>query len=149
MTEEQLRQLCFGVYQIKQARTYSEAHLNKNDGDYEVELTKENETLIRCKIDSRHSNSTQYYCWIEFAMDEIVTSGSDSDNDDDTLVEKFHEKQPIKSWYCQCPAGEQTCGCCVHVTCVLWFLGYARHHQFTPSAYKQRYRETLVGMDTS
>ncbi|CAF4613400.1 unnamed protein product, partial [Didymodactylos carnosus] len=35
MTKEQLRDLCFGTYQIKQARRYTEAHLNKNDGDYE------------------------------------------------------------------------------------------------------------------
>ena len=32
MTENQLRELCFGVYQTKKARTYAEAHLNKNDG---------------------------------------------------------------------------------------------------------------------
>ncbi|CAF1581021.1 unnamed protein product [Didymodactylos carnosus] len=57
-TEDQLRDLCFGVYQIKQAKTYSEAHLNKNDGDYEVEVIKETDTLIRCKTDSRHSGST-------------------------------------------------------------------------------------------
>ncbi|CAF4293350.1 unnamed protein product, partial [Rotaria sp. Silwood2] len=97
MSEDQLRELCFGVYQIKQARTYAEAHLNKNDGDYQLEVTKNSDTIIRCKIDSRHSGATQYYCWIEYTMDDIYPSDSDSDDDDDLLAAKFYEKQPIKA----------------------------------------------------
>ncbi|CAF1581012.1 unnamed protein product [Didymodactylos carnosus] len=82
-------------------------------------------------------------------MDEVEPLEFESDDEDETLVEKFYENQPIKSWYCQCPAGERTCGCCAHVACVIWYLAYARHHQFRPSAYKQRYRESLLIMDTS
>ncbi|CAF1520693.1 unnamed protein product, partial [Didymodactylos carnosus] len=162
MTEEQLRDLCFGTYQIKQARRYTEAHLNKNDGDYEVQVTKHSDTILRCKIDSRHSShwsSTQYYCWIEYKLgddDEEESSSesddsSDEDDDDDeyTLVTRFYEKLPIKSWYCQCPTGERSCGCCAHIACVLWYLCYERHHQFTPSKYTERYRQTLDNMETN
>lgn len=148
MTEDQLRELCFGVYQIKQARTYAEAHLNKNDGDYQLEVTKHSDTIIRCKINSRHSGTTQYCCWIEYTMDDVCSSDSDSDDDDDILAAKFYERQPIKAWYCQCTSGARTCGCCSHIACVVWFMAFARHHNFTFSSFRERYRNTLTNMET-
>ncbi|CAF4704101.1 unnamed protein product, partial [Rotaria sp. Silwood2] len=131
MTEDELRELCFGVYQIKQARTYAEAHLNKNDGDYQLEVTKHSDTIIRCKIDSRHSGTTQYFCWIEYTMEDVCSFDSDSDDDDDLLAAKFYEKQPIKAWYCQYTSGARTCGCCSHIACVIW----------------ERYRKSLTNIE--
>ena len=102
MTEDQLRELCFAVGHIKQARTYAEAHLNKNDGELQREVTKHIDSIIQCKIDSHHSGTAKYYCWIEYTMEHAYSSDSNSDDDDNLLPLKFYQKQPIQAWHCQC-----------------------------------------------
>ena len=72
MTEDQLRKLCFTVYQIRQAWTYAEAHLDKDDENYQLKVTKHSNTIIRCKIDSRHSSAAQYCDWIQYTMDDTI-----------------------------------------------------------------------------
>ena len=82
MTEDQLRELCFAVDQIKQARTYAEAHLNKNDGEFQREVTKHSDSILRCKIDSHHSGTAKYCCWIEYTMEDANLRDSNLDDDD-------------------------------------------------------------------
>ena len=67
MDLEDLRQLFFGSYQIKQCQTYAEEHLDVN-GDFAIQVSKETDHIIRCGIKSRHSSSTRYYAWIQFSI---------------------------------------------------------------------------------
>ena len=99
MDLEELHQLFFGSYQIKQSQTYTEEHLDVN-GDFAIQVSKERDEIIRCAIRSRHSNSIRYYVWIQFSF-----------NGD-----------PVSSWYCQCKPGAWTVGACVHEPTIIWYL---------------------------
>ena len=59
--------------------------------------------LICVKLKSRHVSNKVYFTWIQFTEDLIIR------------------------WYCTCPNGSRTVGCCAHIAAGLWYLGYARH----------------------
>ena len=120
MDLEDLRQLFFGTYQIKQSQTYAEEHLDIN-GDFAIQISKETAEIIRCAVQSRHTNSTRYYLWIQFSL-----TGN-----------------PIKSWYCQCKSGARTLGACAHVATIIWYLSYARHFDFQPSDGRRRIQQAI------
>ena len=94
-----LRDYTCGTYQIKQSQSYAKAHLYKHDNEFELQISPDNDRLIRCRLQSRHSNATRYFICIEF------------DKDDDN--------EPIKEHYCQCKDGKRMVGCCGHVATVL------------------------------
>ncbi|CAF3522354.1 unnamed protein product [Rotaria sp. Silwood1] len=117
---EDLRQLFFGSYQIKQCQTYTEEHLDIN-GDFSIHVSKETNDIIRCAIQSRHSNSIRYYVWIQFSL----------------------TGDPITSWYCQCKSGARTVGACTHEATIIWYLSYARHHDFEGSSDRRRIQRSI------
>ncbi|XP_052078126.1 uncharacterized protein LOC127716083 [Mytilus californianus] len=107
LTEEILRDITLGIYQLKQAPGYTREHLSES-GNYELLLCKESETLLQVKIQSRHSKSTIHTLWIDY------NAGSS-------------EEKPVNGWYCTCKVGARMVGCCAHVASVLWYLGLERH----------------------
>ncbi|CAF4459059.1 unnamed protein product [Didymodactylos carnosus] len=109
---EYLRHFTCGSYQLKQSKSYAKSHLDKND-DLDVELSSDKDNLLRCRIQSRHQNSTKYYLCIKY-------DPSDSD-------------EPILDKYCQCKSGNQTIGSYAHTATVVWYLGYARFTEWKPS----------------
>lgn len=106
LSEDHLRDITLGVYQLKQAKSYTQEHLSE-DGKYEFSIHKEDDSLIRVRIQSRHTTSKTYFLWISYQPG----TGADS----------------ITGWYCLCKAGSRTVGCCAHIASVLWYLGYQRH----------------------
>lgn len=117
---DDLRILFFGVYQIKQARPYVEEHLD-DDGSYFIELEESDENILRCTIQSRHSNATRYKVWIQYSL----------------------IGDPIRAWYCTCSSGARTVGCCGHIASIIWYLSYARHHHFYSSEGRRRIQQTI------
>jgi hypothetical protein len=108
LTVEDLRTLTLGTYQLKMASLYTNQHLSP-DSRYNLHIHKEDEGLIRVKLQSRFSRSTKHNLWIQFTPDG---AGPES----------------ISGWYCSCKAGARTMGCCAHITSAVWFLGFARHN---------------------
>ena len=106
LTEEYLRSLTFGIYQLKQAKLYSREHINEKGG-YEIYVSQTSPDIIQGKIQSRHVSSKMYYLWIQY-------DGKDKED-------------PIKYWYCQCKSGARMVGSCAHVASLLWFIGVQRH----------------------
>lgn len=106
LSDSQLRDLTLGVYQLKQAKSYTQEHVS-SEGNYEFTVHKEEPGLIRVRIQSRHSSSKSYLLWVSY----------NTDQDEDCIT----------GWYCQCKAGARTVGCCAHIASVLWYLGYQRH----------------------
>lgn len=106
LSEDYLRSLTFGVYQIKQAFSYTLEHLDE-DGGYDIFVGKTMPNIIQGKIQSRHVSSKSYYLWVQF------------DSED--------ELDPIKFWYCQCKSGARLVGSCAHVASLLWYIGIQRH----------------------
>ncbi|VDI02501.1 Hypothetical predicted protein [Mytilus galloprovincialis] len=85
ITEEDLRNLTLGVYQIKLAKSYVAEHVTENS-DFEVLVHKQENNLICAKIQSRHVSSKAHLLWIQY--DEVTVLG----------------------WFCKCRAGARVVG---------------------------------------
>ncbi|XP_062598202.1 uncharacterized protein LOC134259614 [Saccostrea cucullata] len=104
LSEEEIRELTLGTYQVKLARSYANEHLNE-DGSYEIHINEDIENIVSAKIQSRHVSAKRYLCWIQ------------------------HSNGVIQTWYCKCKAGSRVVGCCAHITSVVWYLSYARYQE--------------------
>lgn len=124
LTLEFLREYTCGTNQIKQSKAYAKAHLYENDEEFALELSPSDDNLLRCRVHSRHSNSTKYHLCVRF---------DENDNDD-----------PIKDHYCQCKSGARMIGCCGHVATVLWYLSYARHFGWKPPTRTDQFRNKII-----
>ena len=71
---DDLRFLFFGSYKIKLAKSYVEEHQNP-DGDYIIQLGDDDDNILRCTIQSRHSNLITHKAWIQYSMtDDPITA---------------------------------------------------------------------------
>ncbi|CAF1060022.1 unnamed protein product [Rotaria magnacalcarata] len=77
-----LRNYTFVTYQLKMSKPYAKANLFENENELELQMSPDNDQLIRCQLHSRHSGNTRYFICIEF------------DNND--------EDEPIRDHFCQC-----------------------------------------------
>lgn len=96
VTELDLRDL----YQLKLSRSYIQEHI---DGDCDIWFHKDNDRLLRVKIQSRRTSSKQYLVCIEFS---------------DCSVD---------AWYCTCRAGARVVGMFSHIAAIIWYLSKGRH----------------------
>ncbi|XP_062596761.1 uncharacterized protein LOC134258244 [Saccostrea cucullata] len=102
LSEDEIRNITLGTYQVKMARAYTHEHFQE-DGAYDILIAEDKPNIIGAKIQSRHVSAKKYLCWIR------------------------HSEGVIVSWYCKCKAGSRVVGCCAHITSVLWYLSFARH----------------------
>ena len=65
LTEEYIQHLTFGIYQLKQARSYTNEHLDEQ-GNYMFELYEEEENILHVKLKSRHQSQTVHNIWIQY-----------------------------------------------------------------------------------
>jgi hypothetical protein len=121
LTLDDLHLLFLSTYKLKLAPAYVEEHLD-DDGDYIIEVGDDDDLILKCIIQSRHSNAVKHKCWVKYSF-----SGD-----------------PIDSWYCTCKAGAMTLGSCSHVVSIVWYLAYARHHDFDPSRGRRRIQQTVM-----
>ncbi|XP_052090260.1 uncharacterized protein LOC127726916 [Mytilus californianus] len=110
LSEDDIRDITLGVYQLKLAKSYTEEHL-ENDEYYEV--MQQGHQLIRVRMASRHTSSKSHNLWITY---------------DDCC---------IKAWYCTCKAGARIVGTCSHISSVIWFLSFYRHQSCKGNQAKQ------------
>ena len=101
LTLEKLRLLTLGVYQIKQATSYTWEHTDE-ERLYKLSTHRECKDSLQIKIQSRYTLSKIYNFWITYTP-TVVTQ-----------------------WYCQCKISSPVVGCCAHVASVIWFVGYYR-----------------------
>lgn len=101
LSEEDLRNITCGVYQIRMSSSYIHEHL---EGNFQFFVHQEDEFLIRVKMQSRHVASKVYLLWIEY------------------------DASAVTAWYCKCKSGARVVGVCAHIASILWYLGYARHN---------------------
>ncbi|CAL8071538.1 unnamed protein product [Orchesella dallaii] len=116
ISEDELRKFTFGIYQIKQAKSYTAEH-KSGEVDRGYNLFQANERrielpetdgILKFKLQSRHTSSVQHQLWIHYEKNGVG-------------------RRAIRAWYCNCKAGARVLGCCAHVTSVLWYLGFARY----------------------
>ncbi|XP_061168242.1 uncharacterized protein LOC133177166 [Saccostrea echinata] len=99
---EELRNLTCGTYQLKLSSSYMQEHM---DGESDIYFHEEDNTLLRAKIQSRHTSSKKYQLWIRYS------------------------ESTVESWYCTCRTGAQVVGMCSHIAAVAWYLSGARHRE--------------------
>ena len=116
-SEDEIRALTLGVYQVKLAKSYTQEHLDA-DGGYEMFVSNDVENMICAKIQSRHTSSKQYKCWIGY------------------------DQGVITSWYCKCKCGARVVGTCAHFTSVIWYLSCARYNDSSVAGMRN-WTETL------
>jgi hypothetical protein len=73
-----------------------------------IEFNNETKGLLRLKMGSRFHSGKFHYVILQYRPDE-------------------NGKDAILGWCCSCPVGARIVGCCVHVACLLWYLGRGRY----------------------
>ena len=100
LSENQLKMLTLGSYQLKQASGYLVEHFCSATSRY-FECAKEkmgNKFLIRVKIRSRHSGAVKYFIYVSFTPDKV------------------------EEWYCTCNTGSRTVGMCSHCAAIVVYF---------------------------
>lgn len=119
LAEEELILFALGIYQLKQARSYYAEHIQATGrfiieiggqipAEHLQELEGRDLYILRGRIQSRHVRLRTYNVYI--GIDTALTG-----------------RQAIAHYYCSCHNGKRTIGCCSHVMCIVWYMGYARH----------------------
>jgi len=115
LSEEDLKNLTLGSYQIELAAEYSTQHIRKKS-PYVIQIHTDATNIIRAKIGSRMSAATNHTAWIEYVP---LSTGPDN----------FR-------YCCSCKVGARMAGMCSHLCSIFWYLGYARHRNFSPRSYR-------------
>ena len=102
LTEDEIRSLTLGVYQLKMAKLYTQEHVDEHGG-YEIHVNTDDDKLLCAKLNSRHISSKEYKLFVHYELSSVT------------------------AWYCTCRAGARVVGMCSHCAAVIWFLSYARH----------------------
>ena len=111
-----LKHLTIGVYQINLAPGYvQDTVLRNNDDELQLDEHVTTPGFIRVRVYSRYRARTRHQLFIAY---RILDDNQEDDEDD-----------LIDGYYCTCQTGARTLGCCAHVACIFWFLGYARHEE--------------------
>lgn len=114
--------IALGVYQIAQAQNYCTRHIDINSGQFKcfscpLELsmqffssfaTAQSQIyILLTQLLSRHQSRKKYKTYL------LIDANKNG-----------HEV--ILGHYCACKNGARTVGCCSHIICMIWYLGYAR-----------------------
>ena len=54
LTEDKIRVLTMGIYQLKQAKSHTKEHVDEN-GSYEIMAHKEDDGVLKAQTSSRHT----------------------------------------------------------------------------------------------
>lgn len=123
LTEEDIKNITVGVYQLGLAPSYVQDKLQRQDNDeYQLELMLNEDRLpesgfLRVRTFSRFRNATRHQAWIAYRSSEQEAGHEDEDEDGSLIL----------GYYCTCYSGARTLGTCAHIASILWFLGYARY----------------------
>lgn len=107
LSMDDLKRITLGTYQIKIAEKYIYSHMKENN-TFGIFIHRQNECIIRAKIQSRFSKSKTHDSWVKF---EKNGSGYEA----------------VIGMYCTCKVGERTLGCCSHLTSIIRYLGHDRY----------------------
>lgn len=95
---DDLKELNHGTYHVRMAPNYTSQHLME-DACYKMFVCKEEENLIRAKMQSRFRKSEGHHLWIRY-----LPGGEGP--------------EAIQGWYCKCKNGARTVGMCSHICSV-------------------------------
>lgn len=117
LSYQDLKLISQGTYQIKQARSYCQLHLKRNNNIFVLNICDPNQTrnscaqflpqssnplLVMVTFASRYTSSKKHATYVLLNMN--------ANND-----------YEIKSYCCSCKNGLRTLGCCSHVMTIIWY----------------------------
>ena len=116
--------LACGSYQLKQAKLY----LNRQNvkTTFKVgKVTKFNSYFIdHFKLDSEQGETIHFIVGQVASTKNNTSSLTASSNKTFLLIDTSKAGyEAILEYYCTCPMGLRTVGCCIHVMAIVWFLG--------------------------
>ena len=146
MSEDDLFWISLGSYQIDTARGYygfcrdEDGRVNMemyggpharplNYRDYDINIESANAILVRGIIKSRFVNGKTRKAFVLFDKSEVG-------------------ERSVREYWCDCPCGARTVGCCSHVMFVIWWLGWAHDKGVVPprDGFPQRQYGDQVGI---
>ncbi len=107
LTEDHLKILFTGTYQLSQSISYLAELLNE-DGTLQLKYHRDDSHILKLQVQSRHMGSKKYRCYVDYLPYSISHAG-------------------ILRYYCECKNGARTVVCCAHVAAVIYFLSHARY----------------------
>lgn len=120
--------ITFGQYQLRQGLQYIKQHQKKDNGKYKISMFSK-DSYIRAQIQSRFSGQKVRNVYIKYDKDKTGYDG-------------------ILGWFCDCPNGARTVGCCGHVASLIYFLAYAQHLPTLPKSIKLNLEELPYDEET-
>jgi len=102
LSMEDLKELTLGEYQLNMGNNYNLEHL-RADSSYSFHLHKEESNILKVQLRSRYSARARRVVWIQFKDHVNGVAG-------------------IEEWYCKCPVGARTVGCCSHIAAVSSYI---------------------------
>ena len=81
------------------------------DDNIQMQIAKHGSNIVRLEIRSRHVNRKTYKVYIDYEASRNEING-------------------IRRYWCECPNGNRTVGCCSHVAAGVYYLSYARYLPF-------------------
>nr|XP_012152408.1 PREDICTED: uncharacterized protein LOC105664076 [Megachile rotundata] len=108
LTQDHLLLLTSGPYQIDLAQSYLAELMEADTNNVSMMFIKETPNIIRLEIKSRHVNAKTYRLYIDYEL-------------------KMDQIEGIRRYWCECPNGNRTVGCCSHVAAAIFYLVHARY----------------------
>ena len=106
MTEDDLKILFTGSYQLTQAVSYLAKMIDK-DGRINLQHIKDQTNVLKLLVPSRNISRRVYKCFIKYKPDSIGISG-------------------VSEYVCDCANGNRTVGCCSHIAAIIYYLPHTR-----------------------
>lgn len=107
ITENELKILFTGTYQLQQSISYLAEIMNEGD-EIDLYYLKQSKDIVKFQVRSRHISRKTYNCYIHYTPNSIGYHG-------------------IKRYCCECANGMRTIGCCSHVAAIIYYLSHARY----------------------
>lgn len=120
-----LKYISLGTYQIAQARSYCQIHLNANQGRFVVFYCSEDQcrricekigvqtskpALVYVKLKSRFQSTQHHSTYVLF---DLEATGKDV----------------VVAYCCSCKNGLRTVGCCSHIMTIIWYVYHIDHNK--------------------
>lgn len=115
LSYNELREISQGTYQIRQAKSYCQSHVEANNNTFIINVCDDINLCQRYfgKIFKVSSP-------LLLSIDLLSRFQSNKYHKTYALLE-FDEKYTIRSYCCSCRHGCRTVGCCSHVMAMIWF----------------------------
>ena len=107
LSEDDIKELTIGVYQLKLAPSYTAHHLR--GGEFNYSYHRQTPNIVRVRMESRFDLGRFHNIFIEYSTDPQLRGA-----------------QSIAGYCCSCECGSRTVGMCAHIATVLWYLGFFR-----------------------